>query len=52
MFWRIVLYCFKKSKNATETQKVCAVSGEGAETDGTWQKWFVKCPGTRDVGAK
>ena len=34
---------FKKGKNATETQKkVWAVYGEGAVTDQTCQKWFVK----------
>ena len=41
-FWHIMLY-FKKGKNTTETQKkICAVYGEGAVTDGTCQKWFVK----------
>ena len=38
-----MLYYFKKGKNATETQKeICAVYGEGAETDQTCQKWFAK----------
>ena len=38
-----MLYYFKKGKNATETQKrICAVYGEGAVTDRTCQKWFVK----------
>ena len=38
-----MLYYFKKGKNATETQKkICAVYGEGAVTDQTCQKWFVK----------
>ena len=33
-FWHIMLYYFKKGKNATEMQKViCAVYGEGAVTD-------------------
>ena len=42
-FQHIVLYFFKKGKNTTETQKkFCAVCGEGAVTDQTWQKWFVK----------
>ena len=42
-FWHIMLYYFKKGKNATETQKkVCAVYGEGAVTDQTCQKWFAK----------
>ena len=37
---------FKKGKNATEIQKRCAVYGEGAMTDQTCQKQFVKfCAG-------
>ena len=34
-FWHIVLYYFKKDKDATETQKrkICATYGEGAVTD-------------------
>ena len=33
-FRHIILYYFKKDKNATETQqKICAVYGEGAVTD-------------------
>ena len=41
-FWHM-LYYFKKGKNATEMQKkICAVYGEGAVTDSTCQKWFVK----------
>ena len=33
-FQYIMLYYFKKSKNATEMQKnICAVCGEGAVTD-------------------
>ena len=46
-FWPIMLYCFKKGKNATETQKkICAVYGEGAVIDRTCQKWFAKfCAG-------
>ena len=39
-FWCIMLYYFK---NATEIQKkICAVYGEGAVTDRTYQKWFAK----------
>ena len=39
----IMLYYFKKGKNATETQKkIGAVYGEGGVTDRTWQKWFGK----------
>ena len=43
-FWCIMLYYFKKGKNATEMQKIkiCAVYGEGAVTDRTCQKWFAK----------
>ena len=38
---------FKKSKNATKTQKkICAVYGESAVTDQMCQKWSVKsCAG-------
>ena len=32
-FWHIILYYFKKGKNATEMQKNCAVNREGAVTD-------------------
>ena len=42
-FQHIMLYYFKKRKNATEMQKkICAIFGEGAVTDETCQKWFVK----------
>ena len=38
-FWHIMLYHFKKGKNATGTQKkICALYGEGAVTDQTCQK--------------
>ena len=38
-----MLYYFKKRKNTTEMQeKIYAVCGEGAVTDQTCQKWFVK----------
>ena len=38
-FQDIVLYYFKKGKNTTEMQKkICAVYGEGAVTDQTFQK--------------
>ena len=38
-----MLYYFKKGKNATEMQKkIYAVYGEGAVTDQTCRKWFVK----------
>ena len=32
--------------------KICAVYGEGATTDRTYQKWFVKFLGTIDILAK
>ena len=42
-FWHIMLYYFKRGKNATEMQKkICAVSGEGAITGQTCRKWFAK----------
>ena len=46
-FGHIVLYYFKKGKNATAMQKmICAVYGDGAVTVGTCQKWFAKfCAG-------
>ena len=42
-----MLYYFKKDKNTTEMQKkICAVYGEGAVTDPTYQKSFAKfCAG-------
>ena len=45
--WHIMLYYFKKSKNVTKTKKkICAMYGEGAVTDRTCQKGFVKfCAG-------
>ena len=52
-FWHIMLYYFKKAKNSTEMQKqICAVYGEGAVTDQTCQKWFVKFFGTVDILGK
>ena len=42
-FQHVILYCFKKGKNATEMQKkICSVSGEGAVADWTCHKWLVK----------
>ena len=42
-FQHIMLYYFKRGKNAPETQKnICAVYGEGAVSDRTCQKWFEK----------
>ena len=44
-FWHIMLYYFKKDRNATEMQKkkkdLCS-DGEGAVTDQMCQKWFVE----------
>ena len=37
-----MLYCFKKGKKPTETQKICAVYGEVAVTDQKCQRWFAK----------
>ena len=40
-FQNIMLYYFKRSKNATEMQKeICAVYGEVAVTDQKCRKWF------------
>ena len=48
-----MIYYFKKGKNATEMQKnICAVYGEGAVTDQTCQKWFVKFLGTIEIWVK
>ena len=42
-FQHIMLYYFKKGKNATEThKKTCAVYGEGAVANRTCQKCFAK----------
>ena len=51
-FQCIMPYYFKKGKNTTEMQKkekICAVYGEGAVTDRTCQKWFMKFFGTIDI---
>ena len=43
--WHIMLYYFKKGKNATEMQrkkKICAVYREGDVTNQMCQKLFVK----------
>ena len=46
----IMLYYFKKGKNATEMQKkIGAVCREGAVTDRMCQKWFAKFLGTVDI---
>ena len=53
LFQHIMLYYFKKGKNATEMQKqICAVYGEGAVTLWMCQKWFAKVLGTNDILAK
>ena len=41
-FQHIMLHYFKKGKNATEMQKICAACGEGTVTDQMFQKWFAK----------
>ena len=42
-FWHIMLYYFKKGKNATGThKKIGAGYGEGAVTDQTYHKCFSK----------
>ena len=52
-FQCVMLYYFKKGKNATETWKnICAVYGEGAVMDQMCQKWFVKFLGTIGILAK
>ena len=52
-FQHVVLHCFQKGKTTSEmTKKICAMHGEGAVTDGTWQKWFVKFLGIIDTLAK
>ena len=55
-FWHIMLYYFKKGKNATETKRICAVYGavygEGAVTDQMRQKWFAKFLGYLHILAK
>ena len=52
-FEYIMLYYFKKGKNATEIQKkICVVYGEGSVTDWTCQKWFATFLGTILIVAK
>ena len=42
-FWHIMLYDFMKGKKSSwNGKKKCVVYGEGAVTDRTCQKWFVK----------
>ena len=43
-FQHIMLYYFKKGKNAIEMQKkkICVVYGEGAVADRMCQEWFAK----------
>ena len=42
-FQHVMLYYFKKGKNATEVQKkICSVSGEDAMADWRCHKWLVK----------
>ena len=43
MFWHIMFYYLKKSKNAIKMHlKRCAVYREGAVSDRMCQKWFAK----------
>ena len=43
-FQHIILYYFKKGKNATETQKkMCSGYGDGAVTEQTCHRWFARC---------
>ena len=42
----------RKASTQLKRKKRCAVCGEGAVTDQTCQKWFVKFPGTLDILAK
>ena len=52
-FWHIMLYYFKKGKNATEMEKkIYTVYGEVAVTKWTCQKWFATFLGTTDILAK
>ena len=53
-FQHIMLYYFKKGRNTikTHTKKICALYGEGATTDQTCHKWFVKFLGTVDILGK
>ena len=52
-FQCMMLYYFKKGKNATETQeKICAVYGEGAVTHRKCQKQLTKFLGTIYILAK
>ena len=42
-FQQIILYCFKKGKNATEMYRnICITCRVSALTDGTCQKWFAE----------
>ena len=53
-FHCVMLYYFRKGKNTTEMQKkmICTMYGEGAGTDQTCQKWFVKFLHTINILAK
>ena len=51
-FQRIMLYYFKKGKNATDmSEKICTVY-RGAVTVHMCQKWFAKFLGTTGILAK
>ena len=52
-FHHILLYYFKKGNDAAEMhKKICAGYEEGAMTDWTWQKSFMKFLGCIDILAK
>ena len=44
--------CFIILRKVITQKKICAVYGEGAVTDPTCQKWFVKFLGTINILAK
>ena len=46
------ILCFIISRKVKCKNKICAVYREGAVTDQTFQKWFVKFLGTIDILAK
>ena len=51
--WRIMFITSRKVKTQLKCKKeICAVYEEGAVTDQTCQKWFVKFLGTIDILAK
>ena len=51
-FQHSMLYYFKKVEMQLKHKNICTVYGEGAVTDRTCRKWFVKFLGTLDILAK